>query len=193
MRRSRHSVYRKENKPEVTGRLFFALWPPGSAAQALHGWASAAHAQTGGRITREPTIHLTLAFLGDLPLEQVATLKACAKRVQGRAFEMRLDEGRWWQHNRIVWAGPREMPEALRDLAAELETQLEAAGFRTEKREFKAHVTLVRRAEQASVLPDFEPVAWSASEFVLVRSTLTPEGPAYETLARFPLQAILPA
>ena len=94
MRRSRHSVYRKENKPEVTGRLFFALWPPGSAAQALHGWASAAHAQTGGRITREPTIHLTLAFLGDLPLEQVSTLKACAKRVQGRAFEMRLDEGR---------------------------------------------------------------------------------------------------
>ena len=153
----------------------------------MHAWAQQAHATTGGRITREATIHLTLAFLGDIAGDRVAALIDCARRVRGRPFELKLDEGRWWEHNGIVWAGPRSMPEPLGDLAAQLDTVLKAAGFKTEKREFKAHISLVRRAEKGAVLPAFEPVEWRAEEFVLVRSALSAEGPSYATLARFSL------
>ena len=79
------------------------------------------------------------------------------------------------------------MPDGLRDLAAQLDTALKAGGFRTEKRGFKAHISLVRRAENGQVLPALQPVEWRAGEFVLVRSTLSSAGPAYATLARFPL------
>ena len=41
--------------------------------------------------------------------------------------------------------------------------------------------------EMKLVLPELEPVEWRAGEFVLVRSTLSAAGPAYATLARFPL------
>lgn len=153
----------------------------------MHAWASEAHAQTGGRITREDTIHLTLAFLGDVAGDRVVALIDCARRVRGKPFDLRLDEGRWWEHNGIVWAGPREMTEPLRDLAGQLDEVLMGGGFRTEKRDFKAHVSLVRRAANGAVLPAFEPVEWHANEFVLVRSSLAAGGPAYATLSRFSL------
>ncbi len=181
------SSYRKNNIPEGWLRLFFALWPPVEVAHTLHAWASAAHATTGGRVTREGTIHLTLAFLGEVSGERVGALIDCARRVRGTAFDLRIDEGRWWEHNGIVWAGPTGMPDGLRDLAAQLDTALKAGGFRTEKRDFKAHISLVRRAENGQVLPELEPVEWRAGEFVLVRSTLSAAGPAYATLARLPL------
>jgi 2'-5' RNA ligase len=85
------------------------------------------------------------------------------------------------------------MPEPLRDLAAQLDTVLKAGGFRTEKREFKAHISLVRRAVNGDVLPDLEPVEWRAEEFVLVRSALAADGPAYATLSRFSLGSERPA
>jgi 2'-5' RNA ligase len=174
-------------------RLFFALWPPKEVAGALHAWAQAAQAVTGGRVTREATIHLTLAFLGDVEGERVAALLECARRVRCGPFDLRIDEGRWWAHNGIVWAGPSVLPEPLRDLAAQLDGALKAGGFRTEKREFKAHVSLVRRAETGAVLPALEPVDWRAEEFVLVRSALSSKGPAYATVGRFGLSAGGPA
>jgi RNA 2',3'-cyclic 3'-phosphodiesterase len=184
---SSQSSYLKDNKSAGTVRLFFALWPSEPAAHLLHSWASAAHALTGGRVTRAETIHLTLAFLGDVPGEQVAALNECAGKVRGRAFDLRLDEGRWWRHNTIVWAGPKTMPEALRDLAEQLDRVLKAGGFRTEKRAFKAHISLIRRAVKGDALPEFVPTGWRVNEFVLVRSALSAAGPAYAVVSRFPL------
>ncbi|CAN0482847.1 unnamed protein product, partial [Phaeothamnion confervicola] len=172
-RRPGQSAYRNGDNQGGRLRLFFALWPAPGVARALHTWGRAAQAVTGGRLTREETIHLTLAFLGDVPGERVAALIDCARRVKGRAFGLAIDEGRRWEHNRIAWAGPREMPEALADLAAQLDAHLKAGGFRTEKRDFKAHISLVRRTEQGGVLPALPPVAWRADEFVLVRSSLS--------------------
>ena len=180
-------MYRKTNKGEETQRLFFALWPPPDAARALHEWAQAAHAAAGGRVTRKETIHLTLAFLGDVAHARVEALIDLANRVHARPFDLVLDEARCWAHNGIVWVGPREMPEALRDLATQLDAALKAAGFRTEKRDFKAHLTLLRKAAPGAALPHLPAVSWRAGEFVLVRSALGAEGPAYSTLARFAL------
>ena len=186
-RRSGQSSYQKRNTPEGKLRLFFALWPPQEAAQSLHGWAAVAHAKTGGKVTRKATIHLTLAFLGDVSGDKVGALIDCARRVRSQPFDLRIDEGKWWEHNGIVWAGPRAMPEALRDLAAQLDAALKDAGFRTEKRDFRAHISLVRRATNGESLPPLAPLGWRAEEFVLVRSALSAEGPAYATLSRFSL------
>lgn len=195
MRKSSQSASRKSNNREGRLRLFFALWPPEPVAKSLHAWAETVHAKaeaaqarSGGRVTRESTIHLTLAFLGDLPGDRVESLIECGRRVRAAPFELELDEGRWWKHNQIVWAGPARMPEGLGDLAAQLGNRLKEAGFEAEEREFRAHVTLVRRASLgADSLPPFEPVKWRAAEFVLVSSMLSPQGPAYKTLSRFAL------
>lgn len=168
-------------------RLFFALWPSPQAARALHRWAQRAQPVCGGRVTRESTIHLTLAFLGAVDGERIPALVQCARGVRGCGVQLRLDVARRWKHNGIVWAGPRKLPDSLADLAGQLERALAEGGFRTEQRAFKAHVTLLRRTEHAAPLPPFEAVEWQAEQFALVRSALAADGPAYATLERFPL------
>lgn len=52
-------------------RLFFALWPSPAAAERLASAATDAAARLGGRPTRLETLHLTLAFLGEVADERV--------------------------------------------------------------------------------------------------------------------------
>jgi len=155
-------------------RLFFASWPPPAAAQALASWAREAQRDCGGRAAREDTIHLTLAFLGDA--EPQAAL-AAARRVRGEATSFVLTEARYWAHNRIVWVGPEACPAALAVLASDL----------GEGGEFAAHVTLIRKARAPKRLPALPPLEWPVTEFLLVRSDLSPEGSRYTVLERFPI------
>lgn len=166
-------------------RLFFALWPPPQAARALGEWARAVQRDSGGRVTTEETIHLTLAFLGDADPARAA---AAARRVRGKAFELPIDAALYWKHNQIVWAGPQAMPAELSDMVGQLHGALKADGFVLEERPFAAHITLLRKAGKPATLAPLPPLAWPAREFTLVRSTPSGSGSRYEILERFPLR-----
>lgn len=155
-------------------RLFFASWPPAEAARALSHWARQAQRGCGGRATRQERIHLTLSFLGDADPE-LARARGAAIRLPAHAFH--IEQARYWAHNRIVWAGPRQTPAALQQLAREL----------GEAREFSAHVTLLREAREPRGLPPPPALEWPVAQFTLVSSVLGPEGPSYEVLARYDL------
>lgn len=156
-------------------RLFFACWPPAGTAQALAAWARAVQRECGGRAVPAQNIHLTLAFLGDA---DPALARARGAEVRLPAIELRVDRARYWAHNRIVWAGPRETPAALRQLAREL----------GEARTYAAHVTLLRKARPPRSLPPLAALEWPLTRFTLVDSTPGPDGPSYEVLERYDLQ-----
>jgi 2'-5' RNA ligase len=170
-----------------TLRLFFAVWPDERVAAKLERWASEASRAAGGRVTRAQTIHLTLAFLGEVPSHRLPAALDAAKRVDVPAHAFAIEQARFWAHNRIVWVGPREVAGPLADLAAQLRRELQAEGFRLETRPFAAHVTLIRKACETGPLPQLPKIDWPVSEFVLVCSTLSREGPKYEVLGRFRL------
>lgn len=168
-------------------RLFFALWPDSSLAAALHGTALAAAARCGGRVMRRETLHLTLAFLGDVPLDRLDELRALAAGVRAPATGIMLDRLGYWPQKQIVWAGAGTIPEALAGLAEQLGAALGTAGFRTEGRPFVPHVTLLRKVEKWRDDSGFEilpPLAWRVDRFLLVRSAA---GGAYRPLAEWPL------
>ena len=164
-------------------RIFFALWPPAAAAQALAQWAREAQRRTGGRTTDEGKIHLTLAFLGDADERKAS---AAARRVAARPHALPIEEARYWRENQIVWAGPRETPPALRALFDGLSLELYREEFALERRPFAAHVTLIRKA-RAAKLPPLPALDWPVREFLLVRSQLSSAGSAYQPLERFAL------
>ncbi len=166
-------------------RLFFALWPPPEAARALARWAEEVHRSSAGRATREETIHLTLAFLGEADPEKPVR---AARRVRAEAFELPIDAAKYWKHNRIVWVGPAEMPPPLGDLAGQLKAQLAKEGFVLEERPFAAHITLLRKASVPQSLVPLPAISWPAREFVLVRSIPDSKGSRYEIIERFPLK-----
>jgi RNA 2',3'-cyclic 3'-phosphodiesterase len=149
-------------------RLFFALWPPAVTAAALHDWAK----QLDGRATRADNIHLTLAFLGEA---DPASAIAAGRRVQGRRHELAIEHAQYWRHNKIVWVGPLETPDALSALASQL---------KVEERPFATHVTLLRDAPPPASFPELPKVAWPATEFALVASA----GGKYRTLEKFQLR-----
>jgi len=165
-------------------RLFFAIWPPAAAAQALFQWAETAARATGGRRTPEGNIHLTLAFLGKADADRAIR---AAKRVQGKAHQLPIEEARYVRANRMVWVAPSETPSALSALHESLAMQLYREEFILERRPFAAHVTLIRDAQRAE-LPALPEVAWPVREFALVRSSVSPRGSTYEPLERFTLQ-----
>jgi 2'-5' RNA ligase len=156
-------------------RLFFAAWPPAAIAQALSNWARDAQRTCRGNVTREPMIHLTLAFLGDADPDRA---RALGHAIHRPGVSLRIEQARYWAHNRIVWVGPQETPTPLQALAREL----------GEKRTFAAHVTLIRQARPTGSLPPLPPLEWPVAEFLLISSTLGPRGPAYEVLERFALE-----
>jgi len=168
-------------------RLFFASWPDERSATKLERWAREASGATGGRVTRAQTIHLTLAFLGEVPADRVPAALDAARRVRARSHAFAIEEARFWPHNRIVWVGPKETPAPLAELAAQLRRELQSEGFRIEARPFAAHVTLIRKAREPKELPPPPAVSWPVSEFVLVCSTLSREGSRYEVMGKFAL------
>lgn len=168
-------------------RLFFALWPAPETAGALAHWAQRMQRTAGGRATRAGAIHLTLAFLGEVEPRRLQDAVTAARTVNGAAHALPLEEARYWEHNRVVWAGPREVPAPLAALAARLREALARAGFVLEARSFQAHVTLVRKARPPGSLPALPAVDWPIGEFVLLRSELSCEGSSYQVLERFPL------
>ena len=166
-------------------RLFFALWPPRETAAALAEWASQTRRLTGGRATDETRIHLTLAFLGEAEPDQAIR---AAREVRAKRHRLPLEQARYWRANDIVWAGPREMPAELKALHESLSLQLYRRQFILERRPFAAHVTLIRKARNAT-LPPLPTVQWPVDEFILVRSALSSKGSTYEPVERFALTA----
>jgi len=167
-------------------RLFFALWPPAETAAALARWASEVAASSGGRAVREHSIHLTLAFLGNVAEERLPAALRAARLVPGSSHELPIEQARRWSDHDLVWVGPKHTPPALASVALSLGERLQAERFAIESRPFRAHVTLVRKVHKAA-LPALPQVKWPVNEFTLVHSTLSRHGSSYTILERFPI------
>lgn len=180
-------------------RVFLALWPEQAARDRLEEEGRRLRQSLRGRLTRPETIHLTLVFIGDLARARIQELLDGLSGVQAAAFRIDFDRAACWRHNRIAFLAPANCPEALRDLVKELEARLDTLAIAYDRRPYKPHVTLLRKAECPKENPavgrvsdspewgDFKPIAWSAKHFVLVESVPTPDGVRYDVLGRFPL------
>jgi 2'-5' RNA ligase len=118
-----------------------------------------------GRIDPPPTFDLTLACLGAFPRA-------------GRA--------------KVLWIGVGEGADALRALAASIESAAVRAGFAPEPKPFSPHLTLSRLDPPADLRPIIEAAPpfngrMRVDAFVLFRSHLGGGPPRYEQLDRFSL------
>lgn len=173
---------------ESVARVFFGLWPDAGQAASLHDFAQRMVRQHGGRAMRPETLHMTLAFLGEQPLERLPEIEAIAASVSVPAFECRFDICGYWAHKQLLWAGCREVTDNLAVLAATLTLKLRQAGFAVERRPFKPHITLVRKMRvDAFRVPPLPIQTWRCRRFVLVKSALSPHGADYRELAGWSL------
>lgn len=169
-------------------RVFFALWPDEEVARQFDEAGRKAHQLLGGRRMRRETLHLTLAFIGDIAPERLAALHEIAGAIRLPPFDTVFDRLQCLPRKKIAWVSAGAPPTALLELAASLNAQLKAAGFRTEERPFAVHVTLLRNARCGTAQPDADlRVDWPVRDFVLVESELRPEGASYRIIGRWQL------
>ena len=171
-------------EPAASERLFFALWPGSDVQGKLAAWA--ARAAGNGRAMRRENIHLTLAFLGATDPGLLPALIERARAVRFAPLRLPLDRVGYWKHNRLVWCGTDDEPQALTALVADLRAGLEAAAIRYDPKPFVSHLTLVRKSSGLGGAPPWAPLAWEVRDFALVRSVPVDGGVRYELVERFP-------
>jgi 2'-5' RNA ligase len=169
----------------LTERLFFALWPHARQREALARIQGELPAGQG-RKTHPEDLHITLVFLGDLHLKRRVCAEQVAAGIQASPFVLSLDRFGCFPKAGILWCGASERPQPLLDLLHALREGLLDCGFLPERRRFKPHVTLARRAGPLPARDLGHPVAWPVSEFALVVAQ-SGERPRYRVEHRWPL------
>lgn len=148
-------------------------------------------------------VHLTLKFFAELPEGLLDPLDAAlAPLARGTApFDLRvLGLGSFGSRDRlrVLWCGIAEGADRAAALQDAVERALEPLGLPREERPFSPHLTLGRLREPSrepqlakalEARRDFDAGFTRADRLVLYRSTLTPQGPIYEALRRWPLEA----
>jgi len=167
-------------------RVFFALWPDPETQCQLARLGKALHLEMGGRATRESSIHLTLAFLGDVNGEQLEGLHRIAADVVFQPFTMSIDRSGCFAQSKVAWLAPRTMPLPLLSLVEQLQGELKQSGFRLEERPYTPHITVVRDAKCKRIEASLGTVEWRVEAFVLVRSDLGKQPSPYSTIGHWP-------
>src|SRR4030095_10567814 len=121
---SRHA----RSQPRSTLRVFFALWPDTDACARLAALATEVAARTRGRAPPAGNLHVTLAFIGEIPITHVDALRVIGASVSARAapFTLALDCTGTFRGTGITWAGASHSPEPLAELARNLADVLAA-------------------------------------------------------------------
>lgn len=129
--------------------------------------------------------HLTLAFLGGVPIERLVAARRAADSVSLRPFELKLDRIGYFRRARTLWVGPSQTPPQLTELFDALWLALVAEGFPREPKPFRPHLTLARKAREVQSI-DSRPVTWAVSDWVLAESNTHPDGARYTIVERWP-------
>jgi 2'-5' RNA ligase len=150
--------------------------------------------------SRADNLHLTLKFLGDIPVKNVERLSVAASSAANKVepFEFVIEGCGTFPAKgqpRILWVGIGDESGQLSVLHQALEEECAKAGFPREQLPFHPHLTIgrVRQAQGSRELAarhsevGFESETARASELVLIRSELRSGGSRHTAISRHSL------
>jgi len=183
-------------------RLFASVDLPEELTGAIEDVQDEFRGASGLNVTDPEQAHVTVKFLGDTPAGEVDAVRdALAAAVDdagvgpfdatygGLGVFPSLD------YISVVWLGVAAGGEELTRLHEAVEERTTALGFEPEHHEFTPHVTLARMDHAGGkelvqeLVRERDPTVGTAraTELRLTESELTPDGPEYTTVGRFPL------
>ncbi len=128
---------------------------------------------------------MTLVFLGKVTSEQLECIIRVADSVDVTPISIKLARTGYWKRPRIHWCGPDMTPDPLKQLVLDLQQALVTCGFEPEQRDYKPHVTLVRKAIPVAVETLDAQIVWRPQEFVLAGSCYHATLPRYQIVERW--------
>jgi RNA 2',3'-cyclic 3'-phosphodiesterase len=186
------------NFPPDKIRAFVALRMSAETEDAVAGFVETLRESSAGiGWTRRERLHLTLRFLGgEVPAEKLERLSPALAEIAATSSAFKIDvrgTGVFPNFNRprVIWVGLES--EALMELAARVGTAAVGAGFASDQRAYKPHLTIARIRDPRAWRPVRARIADAANldfggtpidSMMLYQSKLGAE-PAYIQLAQY--------
>jgi len=164
------------------------------------------------RWVRPESLHITLKFIGEQPIERVEAITERLRRVGSSAFEIRSAGYGFFptaRAARVFWIGIQAGPQ-LTEVAEKIDVAVAELGVPREDRPFSPHLTLARAGgrsgspkwrkgdgpnaifatleKRLATMGELDFGTMTAREFILYQSQLSPGGSKYTKLQRFPMQ-----
>ena len=150
--------------------------------------------------SRESNIHLTLKFVGEIPVELVPRFdSAISRAVKGfLPFPITISGSGVFPQKRdprVLWIGIRDTEEQLAKLHSRLEDEAEREGLTRDEHHFHPHLTLARLRNQQGARKlshahedlNFAAEEITVRELLLIRSELSSNGSKYTTISKHAL------
>lgn len=186
----------------VAIRLFVSVDLPSALADSIADVQDLFDGASGLDFTDPAQAHITLKFLGDTSEHRLeaatSALETAVAEADVEPFEATfggLGVFPSFDYISVVWLGVEAGSAELVRLQEPIERHLVEAGFDPEDHDFTPHVTLARmnhaggKEQVQSTVRERDPTVgtMTVEDVQLTESTLTPEGPVYETRHRVEL------
>jgi RNA 2',3'-cyclic 3'-phosphodiesterase len=187
-------------RPGETWRVFIAIELPSHLRERIINHIDhlrSAIPEVRASWIREDTLHLTLKFLGDIPVANVEQLSAAAGMAASKVepFEVVVEGCGAFPlrgQPRVLWIGIEDPSGNLAELQQALEQECDANGFAREPRPFHPHLTIARLRQphgsrqlaQMHQEIGFNREAISVADLTVIRSELRSEGARHTVISR---------
>jgi RNA 2',3'-cyclic 3'-phosphodiesterase len=167
-------------------RLFCALRLSEDVLDGLVEWGAG---HLSERIVTRPNLHVTLAFLGHRPSEELGAIVEATRAAAERAAPIVFEPVRYRETRSVGMLVLADENDAAARLADDLFVRLEALGvYEREQRRWLPHLTVVRFRSRPGLdppLPEIGP--FMPSDAAVYLSRLRPGGARYEVVQSFVL------
>lgn len=146
------------------------------------------------KIVKSENIHFTLRFFGDTQIIKLDQIQKHLERIEITPFEIEVTGVGSFPNSRrprIIWIGVTHNASKILSLKNEIDSSLLELDYQPEKRKYTPHATIARVrhvrdskriAENLEDLGDEVIGRMTVRTVNMMKSTLTPSGPIYETL-----------
>ncbi|MGE5721599.1 MAG: RNA 2',3'-cyclic phosphodiesterase [Sphingomonadales bacterium] len=173
-------------------RLFVAIRPSAAVRAQL---LALMEGVGGARWQHEDQLHLTLRFIGEVDRHRAEDVAAALDGIHHPRFAIALNGlGTFEKRGKgSLWAGVTPQ-EQLKVLHKKVDQACLKVGIEPDTRAYLPHITIARVNRSTAPIDSF---VWASGgltsapfivdSFCLYESTLTPEGPVYSIIERYPL------
>lgn len=163
-------------------RIFFALWPDNRQRDRLRDVINSVARTVEGRVIDRRNWHITLAWVGDFPEDQVPGLLARADEIEVEPFQLGFDRLEFWARPKVACLIAPTVPVELQSLITDLHGLLQDFGVMPDDRTYRPHITVAKNTRTFATERLAQRAITEWSSFSLVESVSGPGGATYRPL-----------
>ena len=132
-----------------------------------------------GKAIERRNWHITLAYIGDFPVDRIDELHKAKQAISVEPFRLRFDRLEFWPRPKVAALVTPIVPPEMQLLVEALQGAVFAAGIEFDQRTYRPHVTIAKNARSFETLRLAQSATIEWSNFELVESISEPGGVTY--------------